>query len=161
MADPKPTPTLTEQLQKLQLEELLEAARAKVARKEEQQMRQAEITESIKTFERNQAQIQASCRHRKGGKGVENIYNGSDSNYAIVKHTFANGTRCVICIRCRKYVQEPDTPNKRMTKEQREEWDKQRREFEQWWALPTDNEESGTRLFVITKNEELPQELHT
>ena len=158
MADNKLS--LAEQLQKLQLEELLEAAQSRAARKEAGRLRQSEINESIKLFEKNQALIQSACRHRKGGKGVDNIYNGSDSNYAIIKHTFASGRRCVVCIRCRKYVEEPDPPTPKMTKEQRNEWAKRRAEFEQWWALPTDNEESGTRLFLITKAEELPQEMH-
>jgi hypothetical protein len=157
---PDPKLTIREQLEKLQLEEALEAAEKRANHKLERSMRQKEIAESIQAYNEEQKRIQASCRHRKGGKGVEQLYMGSDSNYAIIKHTFASGKRCVVCMRCRKYVEEPAPLAARATKAEREEWMQKRTEFEQWWNLPTDNEESGTRLFILSKGEEIPVDLH-
>lgn len=157
---PDPKLTVREQLEKLQLEEALHEAEKRNAKREARKLRQAEIAEAIRTYNENQTRIQAACRHRKGGKGVEQLHMGTDSHYAIIKHTFASGKRCVICIRCRKYVEEPARISNKATKAEREEWVIKQREFETWWALPTDNEESGSRLFIITKNEEIPAEMH-
>ena len=53
--------------------------------------------------------MQDKCSHRKGGQVlVGNKLNskfhevGDDSQYAVLKHTFANGDTWVTCLRCNK-----------------------------------------------------------
>lgn len=48
--------------------------------------------------------VQARCNHKKGGNGAAGVLlgQGDDSNYAILKHQFANGDWWVRCLRCGK-----------------------------------------------------------
>src|SRR6185369_987314 len=130
-------PTIAEQLEKLQLEEALESAQKRAGKRAARDARQKDIALSLADYEHSQAAIQAACRHKKGGKGVANLLNGSDSNCAIVKHTFASGIRCVACIRCRKYVEEPRPLPRGASAEQRKVFREQMQLFTEWWALPT------------------------
>ena len=52
---------------------------------------------------------QKRCNHRKGGNGAAGVIagQGDDSNYAVLKHTFANGDMWVRCLRCGKTWKPP------------------------------------------------------
>ena len=47
---------------------------------------------------------QTRCNHKKGGNGANGVIGGQgdDSQYAVMKHTFANGDMWVSCLRCKK-----------------------------------------------------------
>lgn len=49
-----------------------------------------------------ETQAQARCNHQKGGNGAAGVIGGQgdDSQYAVLKHTFANGDMWVRCLRC-------------------------------------------------------------
>ena len=52
---------------------------------------------------------QRKCNHRKGGNGMVGIVSGEgqDPQYAVLKHTFANGDTWVRCLRCGKTWKPP------------------------------------------------------
>lgn len=53
--------------------------------------------------------IQSHCNHRKGGDGLDGFANGqgTDSQYAIIKHTFGHGDTWIRCLRCGKTWKPP------------------------------------------------------
>lgn len=52
---------------------------------------------------------QNRCNHKKGGNGAQGVVGGQgdDSQYAVLKHTFANGDVWVACLRCHKKWKPP------------------------------------------------------
>ncbi len=90
------------------------------------------------------------------GKGVEMLSRGNDHNYAVVKHQLCHGPIIIICQRCSKVVEPPplELNTKKATAEQKAEYRRLYEEYQWWLNLPTDNEMSGTQLFVITNNED-------
>ena len=60
--------------------------------------------ETLKQLQRNDEAAQKRCNHRKGGNGAQGVVGGQgdDSQYAVIKHTFANGDMWVRCLRCGK-----------------------------------------------------------
>lgn len=107
---------------------------------------------SLDDFNRDVRNNQAACKHRKGGKDMQGILNGHDAYYSVIHHTYPAGHTNVMCTRCSKEWQQPDTKlrytNPQLFNKQFEEWK---------WAmeLPTDNEPSGTQLFQIIDNSHL------
>ena len=57
----------------------------------------------------NEATQQSNCNHKKGGNGAQGVVGGrgDDSQYAVLKHTFANGDTWVRCLRCGKTWKPP------------------------------------------------------
>lgn len=57
----------------------------------------------------NKATNQKRCNHKKGGNGAHGVVGGQgdDSQYAVLKHTFANGDTWVKCLRCHKTWKPP------------------------------------------------------
>ncbi len=57
----------------------------------------------------DEAKHQAHCNHKKGGNGAAGIIGGQgdDSQYAVLKHKFANGDTWVRCLRCGKTWKPP------------------------------------------------------
>lgn len=68
---------------------------------------------TLKQTEANNAAAQKRCNHRKGGNGAQGILlgQGDDTNYAVLKHTFANGDTWVRCLRCGKTWKPPIRAN--------------------------------------------------
>jgi hypothetical protein len=108
--------------------------------------------------QRTEATI-SRCAHRKGGKGVEMIYRGNDSNYAVIKHQLPHGPIIVICQRCPKVWYPPDAAliAKGATTEQRRQYRRELEEYTTALNYPTDNEMSGSQLFVVTRNDDLAE----
>ncbi|MGH7747847.1 MAG: hypothetical protein ACREQ5_24270 [Candidatus Dormibacteria bacterium] len=52
---------------------------------------------------------QNSCNHRKGGDGAAGVVGGkgTDAQYSVMKHVFANGDTWVRCLRCGKTWKPP------------------------------------------------------
>jgi uncharacterized metal-binding protein YceD (DUF177 family) len=94
---------------------------------------------------------QDACWHKKGGKGVEMLARGNDHNYAVIKHQLGHGPIIIVCQRCLKVVEPPDPAlNARTaTAPQKAEYKRLYDEYLVWLNLPTDNEMSGTQLFVV------------
>jgi hypothetical protein len=136
------------ELETLQLEEtrerVLEIRQRRAMRLARVRNRQRDIENS----NARQAALQAGCWHKKGGKGYEMLSHGNDANYAVVKHTLSHGPLIVVCQRCSK-IWEP--PPIELRKDDPQKYAALYAEYIQAVNLPTDNEPSGTQLFVITR----------
>jgi hypothetical protein len=79
------------------------------------------------------------------------LSHGSDHHYAVIKHQLSHGPIIVVCQRCTKIVEPPDPAlnARKATTEQKAEYKRLYEEYQWWLNLPTDNEMSGTQLFVI------------
>lgn len=64
---------------------------------------------TIRSIKEGEAKQQAHCNHKKGGNGAQGVVagQGDDSQYAVLKHTFANGDTWVRCLRCGKTWKPP------------------------------------------------------
>jgi hypothetical protein len=144
---------VTEQLEQLQLEEALANAEDRRGRASERKTRVASIERSLKDGKARQRDIQSRCAHRKGGKGVAMLYQGNDSNYAVIKHTLSHGPTIVLCQRCSKVWEPPprELMAKGATAEQRAEYRRLAEDYQWAMNLPTDNEPSGTVLFAFSE----------
>ena len=153
---PQDKAKVTEELEQLQLEETQERVKEMRQRKESIRRRIASRETDIKNSNARQKAMQDSCWHKKGGKGVSMLSRGNDSNYAVVKHQLCHGPIIIVCQRCSKVVEPPDPAlnRKRATAEQKAEYRRLYEEYQWWLNLPTDNEMSGTQLFVVNQGEE-------
>lgn len=146
---------ITEELEQLQLEETRDRVTEMRHRRESLRRRAEARDTDLKDSAARQKAIQDACWHKKGGKGVTMLFQGNDHNYAVVKHTLSHGPLLVICQRCSKVWEPPNTAlnTRASSKEDKALYKKLYDEYQ--WAvnLPTDNEPSGTQLFVITREE--------
>lgn len=145
--------TMTE-LETLQLEEARTQARERQERRIALQKRKEAIEETIRRDNANRDRIQASCSHRKGGRGTAGLYSGNDQNYAVITHRLSVGGAIVICQRCGKLWKEPRPPGAKATQQQKDQYRADLNEFRRARNLPTDNEPSGSVLFTFTSAEE-------
>jgi len=148
--------TITDELEQLQLEETRDRVSDMRLRRESLRRRAEARDQDLNDAIARQTAIQAACWHKKGGKGVSMLFQGNDHNYAVVKHTLSHGPLVVICQRCNRKWEQPDTAlnSRKSSPEDKALYKKLYEEY--MWAvnLPTDNEPSGTQLFVITKTEQ-------
>jgi TolA-binding protein len=86
-------------------ERLAERELKREARRQDAQSKGAALTVKAK----NEATQQSNCNHKKGGNGAQGVVGGQgdDSQYAVLKHTFANGDTWVRCLRCGKTWKPP------------------------------------------------------
>jgi hypothetical protein len=144
---------ITDELEQLQLEE----ARERVIRIRGDRASRKRRLESNEMSLRREAAVEEAqkqnCWHKKGGKS-DNLAHGNDANYSVVKHVLSHGGTIVICQRCSATWRPPEpisrknaTPEERLA--YKTAWD------EYQWALnlPTDNEPSGTQIFMVIKDE--------
>jgi hypothetical protein len=146
---------ITDALEQLQLEETQERVMQMRARKESVRRRLESRENDIRRDNARKKAFEAGCWHKKGGKGVEQLSHGTDQHYAVVKHQLCHGPIIIICQRC-FHVAEPPNPafnTRKATAEQKALYAKQYEEYQMWLNLPTDNEMSGTQLFVVTREE--------
>jgi hypothetical protein len=92
---------------------------------------------------------QKACKHKKGGRNKEGFAKGNSANYAVIQHTYPAGDVVVLCQRCDKTWEMP-LPALRISDP--DLYQRQLREYRMALEWPTDNEPSGTRLFLITDN---------
>ena len=141
--------TITQELELLQLEETKERLQERRDRKNQSANRRRMVQRSLRDTNQRRALLQSRCAHRKGGKGVEMLYQGNDTNFAVIKHILSHGPLIVICQRCGKLWEPPDKAlnAKGASSEDRREYKRLYQEYQ--WAvnLPTDNETSGSKLF--------------
>jgi hypothetical protein len=148
-------PNVKEQFEALQLEEMqfnVGKMRSAVLMRAK---RRASIERSLKADMVRETSIQASCWHKKGGKGVDMIYRGSDALYAVIKHIFPTGILKIFCQRCGRCWEPPDPAlNQRGAGvENRRLYARQYKEYQEAANFPTDNETSGSQLFMVTRGD--------
>lgn len=147
-------PEKLSELEALQLEEARAQAEDRKARRVALKNRAIAIEETIRRDRLNQARIQSSCSHRKGGRGLQNLYNGNDHNYALITHRCSHGKTIVICQRCGRLWSEPQPPGLKATAEEKQQYRAELEEFRRARNLPTDNEPSGSVLFTFASAED-------
>lgn len=133
---------------KLQLESLRFTVENERARREQILRNHKQQQEALDSSLRKVQAEQKICKHKKGGKNLAGILNGTDSEYSVIQHTYPWGETAVTCTRCGKDWREP---SKELKKSDPEAYKAQMAEYVAALNFPTDNEPSGTRLFVITR----------
>lgn len=88
---------------------------------------------------------QNNCNHRKGGDGARGVIGGegTDQQYAVLKHRMANGDIWVRCLRCAKTWK---PPVKSMFKKE-EAYDKAMEVYNVALQFPTRNHTSSSQQF--------------
>ena len=91
------------------LQDLQERLAERELKRETKRQRSRTNGETLKQLALNDTAAQRRCNHRKGGNGAEGVIGGKgdDSQYAILKHTFANGDMWIRCLRCGKTWKPP------------------------------------------------------
>ena len=135
------------ELEALQLEELREAANERKAARAARVRQLKTVAMALRMSDASALRRQNGCAHRKGGKNIEQFFDGNDNNYSVIKHTLSHGPTIVICQRCQKVWERPLALHADASKEQRAEWNDEMTEYRKALALPTDNEPSGAVLF--------------
>lgn len=94
---------------KANVQDLEERLAERELKRETKRQRSIVNGETIKQLARNDEMVQRRCNHRKGGNGANGVIGGQgdDSQYAVMKHTFANGDMWVRCLRCGKTWKPP------------------------------------------------------
>ncbi len=134
----------------------LEKARREVTilRSEEamRKVRRNSVELSLRAEAERDREKHSRCWHKKGGNGIENLYQGNDNNYAVVKHILPTGDMIVVCQRCGCLWTKPDPAlvAKGSPIEDRKLYAQQMAEYQKAIAFPTDNTTSGSRIFLIT-----------
>ena len=95
--------------QKANLQDLQERLDERELKRETKRQRSLINGATLKSLASNDLQVQARCTHRKGGEGAAGVIGGQGqaSQYAVLKHTFANGDMWVRCLRCGKTWKPP------------------------------------------------------
>jgi hypothetical protein len=91
------------------LQDLEERLAERELKRENKRQRSLTNGQTLKQLAQNDAAAQRRCNHRKGGNGAQGVVagQGDDSQYAVLKHTFANGDMWVRCLRCGKTWKPP------------------------------------------------------
>ena len=95
--------------------------------------------------------LQKGCNHRKGGDGARGVVGGegTDPQYAVIKHRMANGDVWVRCLRCGKTWK---PPVKSMHKTEAS-YNAAMERYEVAAAFPTRNHTSSSQQFEWGYNE--------
>lgn len=91
------------------LQDVQERLAERELKRENKRQRSLTNGQTLKQLAANDNAAQKRCNHRKGGNGAQGVVagQGDDSQYAVLKHTFANGDMWVRCLRCGKTWKPP------------------------------------------------------
>jgi hypothetical protein len=91
------------------LQDLQERLAERELKRETKKQRSVTNGQTLLQLDANDKAAQRRCNHRKGGNGAHGVVGGQgdDSQYAVLKHTFANGDMWVRCLRCGKTWKPP------------------------------------------------------
>jgi hypothetical protein len=93
----------------LNLQDLQERLAERGMKRENRLQRSVINGQTLKQLSAIDKATQNRCNHKKGGNGAQGVVGGKgdDSQYAVLKHTFANGDMWVRCLRCGKTWKPP------------------------------------------------------
>lgn len=117
-------------------------------KKEEKRRKMQKQDRDLKENARQKELREKNCKHRKGGRNKEGLDKGNGANYAVIQNTYPNGDVQVMCQRCGATW---DNPSIELRATNPDAYEQQLREYRRALEWPTDNEPSGTQLFLITK----------
>lgn len=91
------------------LQDLEERLAERELKRETKRQRSITNGETLKQLARGDEAAQKRCNHKKGGNGANGVIGGQgdDSQYAVLKHIFANGDMWIRCLRCGKSWKPP------------------------------------------------------
>jgi hypothetical protein len=136
------------EMRKLELENLRFTVEQQRSIMLQRKMHRERIAEVISQENAQNALYQANCKHRKGGKNKAGFLNGSDNYYSVIHHTYPEGRLVVMCTRCQSQWEKPP---QELRKEDPAAYKQQMADFQTALNWPTDNEPSGTQLFLIQR----------
>lgn len=150
------TAKIRAELEALQLAELREQAEERKAARAARLLHLKTVAQALQMSENARRILQNRCAHRKGGKNLEQFFDGNDPNYAVIKHTLSHGPTIIICQRCQRVWEPPAPLNPEATTAQRKEWEAEMAEYRRALAFTTDNEPSGAVIFDQIPNYPIP-----
>lgn len=91
------------------LQDLQERLAERELKRETKRQRSLTNGATLNDLSHKDTQTQKRCNHRKGGNGAHGVVGGQgdDAQFAVLKHTFANGDMWVRCLRCGKTWKPP------------------------------------------------------
>jgi hypothetical protein len=112
---------------------------------------------TIAALNREATMKEARCNHKKGGNGLAGLKGGkgTDSQYAILQHTFANGDMWIRCLRCGKTWKPPV----RRAYKTEDEYNIAAAKYELAKEFQTNNSPSSSYLFRYSDNGEFYREV--
>ncbi len=95
--------------QKANLQDLQERLDERELKRETKRQRSITNGATLTSLAAADIMVQGRCTHRKGGEGAAGVIGGQGqaSQYAVLKHTFANGDMWIRCLRCGKTWKPP------------------------------------------------------
>jgi hypothetical protein len=137
---------LDREFQELQKADLQDQIHERQQKRVARQQRFSDHGVALASEEGQWKQKQARCNHRKGGDGPKGVIGGkgTDSQYSVIKHVFANGDLWVFCTRCKKAWKPPVLS---AFKGKPEEYKKAMEEYQEACNFPTRNQTSTSYTF--------------
>lgn len=139
-----------DKLEEFQLRELEASSAKRESTLAERQVKEQAYQDALKNDAAAEKNRQASCLHRKGGKGKARFLQGNDQNYSVITHTLPLGDKIVTCTRCGAIFEAPKALPKNASNARKEHYKQQMRIYREALGWPTDNEESGNQIFLQT-----------
>ena len=144
---------------RLKLELMREQVETIRSKRESNRRKRADQARTEEFNRRKVLNEQASCAHRKGGRGILGIFSGNASDYSVLKQTEPWGETYVKCQRCGKEWRDPyfmlrkTAPEKvaAARKANPKEYKRLMDEYRAALDFPTDNEPSGGAVFGIQR----------
>jgi acyl transferase domain-containing protein len=140
---------LTTEREELELENLRFTVEQQRSIRLQRTMQRERMALILRQNEDIEAQRRAQCKHRKGGKNKAGFLNGNDGYYSVITNTYPDGRLVVMCSRCQS---EWEKPAKELRKTDPKLYRELLEEFQQAVNWPTDNEPSGSQLFLVTRD---------
>jgi hypothetical protein len=137
------------EMKKISLELNQEALADLKGKKEARLIKMRKQQEDIAKNAQLKEQREKACNHRKGGRNKAGLVKGNAPNYSIIVNTYPAGNKDILCQRCGKEWKEPLLDLRATDPDL---YKRLMREYERVLEWPTDNEPSGTQLFLITKH---------
>lgn len=144
------------QLKRLHVTELREQIAERELKRETIRMRARTNGATINQITREANAVQARCNHHKGGEGAHGVVGGqgTDQQYAVIKHTMANKDMWVICLRCGKHWKPP----LRSTFDSEQAYISAYAEYKAACQFMTNNKPSSSTLFAWSDQGEFYRE---
>lgn len=144
-------------LRAAQLQDVEETLAERELKRETKRQRSVTNGQTLKQTSAIDQAVQKRCNHRKGGNGLPGLLagQGHDSQYAILKHKFANGDWWIRCLRCGKTWK---PPVKRSYKTE-DEYRIAKAMYEQALDFQTNNTPSSSYVFSYSDNGEFYREV--
>jgi hypothetical protein len=127
----------------LDLEEKRERSAARKAKKAEKLADASMKANQVRAMLQSRERLKKFCTHKKGGRGPGAVMNGqgTDDQYAILKHVLPSGRYFILCQRCGgEWVSRDPLTGEAGSAD-----------FDKMNSVPTDNTISGSTLFLPTR----------